>query len=181
MRVTLVRHTSVDVERGTCYGWSDVDVSTTFEQEAEQTRRQLSAMVFDRVYCSPLTRARRLAAYCGYGDAVTDERLREMNMGRWEMLRYDDIADPYLHRWYADYLNLPTPGGESYRMLYARVAAFLDELRLTRRADGQPLTHVAIFAHGGVLLSAGVYAGIYDESTMFSHLTPYGGVVTLDI
>lgn len=175
MRVTLIRHTSVAVEKGTCYGWSDVPVSDTFAQEAAATKSRLDGKTFDIVFTSPLRRARLLAAYCGYPSARVDDRLREMSMGQWEMRRYDDIDDPYLQRWYADYLNLPTPGGESYRMLFARVADFLDELRQSS------CDTAAVFAHGGVLLSAGVYCGMYDEETMFSHLTPYGGVIEMDI
>ena len=41
---------------------------------------------------SPLTRARKLAAYCGYPNPTLDDRLKEMNMGDWEMRLYDDIA-----------------------------------------------------------------------------------------
>jgi hypothetical protein len=34
MKVTLIRHTRVGVPQGTCYGWSDVPLAETFEQEA---------------------------------------------------------------------------------------------------------------------------------------------------
>ena len=34
MDIVLIRHTSVGVEKGTCYGWSDVPVADTFETEA---------------------------------------------------------------------------------------------------------------------------------------------------
>ena len=32
MKVTLIRHTKVDVPKGTCYGWSDVPVANSFEE-----------------------------------------------------------------------------------------------------------------------------------------------------
>ena len=104
MRVTMIRHTSVAVPKGTCYGWSDVPVADTFEQEAAVTRAKLEGMVFDQVYSSPLTRATKLAAYCGFPSPVLDDRLKEMNMGDWEMQRYDDICDEALQRWYDDYM-----------------------------------------------------------------------------
>ena len=85
MEVILIRHTSVAVPRGTCYGWSDVDVSESFEQEAAMTKKKLEGMVFDHVFSSPLRRARKLAAYCGYDNPTLDDRLKEMNMGDWEM------------------------------------------------------------------------------------------------
>ncbi len=171
MEVILIRHTSVDVPPGTCYGWSDVPVAASFEQEAEVTRQNLSDYgTFDAVFSSPLTRARKLAAYCGFPDATTDDRLKEMNMGDWEMQRYDDIQDPYKETWYSDYLHLPTPHGESFPMQYHRVSDFLDELRQ------RPYQRVAIFAHGGVLICAGIYAHLFTVSDAWSHLTPYGGM-----
>jgi len=176
MEIVLVRHTSVDVPAGTCYGQTDVPVASTFEAEAAVTKRALKAYVpFDRVYSSPLSRAMQLAAYCGYPDATTDVRLMEMSMGQWEMQRYSDISDPYLQQWYDDYLHLPTPGGESFPMLYARVAAFLDELR------AQPYRRVAVFAHGGVLISAGLYGGLFDSAHAWEHQTGFGGLQRIEI
>ena len=175
MEIYLARHTSVDVPRGTCYGFSDVPLRTTFRHEAAATRLRLSGLTFDHVYTSPLSRAAKLAAYCGYPDAERDERLKEMNMGEWEMKRFDDITDERLKLWYDDYLNRPATGGESFRDLYARVSAFLDQLRR------EHFRRVAIFAHGGVLVCAQVYAGEIPLEDGFKHLTPYGGVVRINL
>ena len=41
MKVTLIRHTRVGVPKGTCYGWSDVPLAETFEEEAATTRKNL--------------------------------------------------------------------------------------------------------------------------------------------
>ncbi|MBQ9667703.1 MAG: alpha-ribazole phosphatase [Prevotella sp.] len=176
MEIILVRHTSVDVPKGTCYGQTDVEVAPTFEQEAALTKQALAEYVpFDRVYTSPLKRAVKLAAYCGYPDATPDARLMEMAMGDWEMQRYDDITDPSLQEWYEDYMHLPTPGGESFPVLRARVAAFLDEL------SAKPYRRVAVFAHGGVLISAGLYAGLFAEQHAWDHLVPFGGLQRIEI
>ncbi len=176
MQVVLIRHTSVAVPRGTCYGQTDVPVSDTFEQEAEQTLRNLQPfMPLDAVYSSPLTRARKLAAYCGYPTPTVDARLMEMNMGQWEMQLYDEIQDPHLQAWYHDYMHLPTTGGEAFPDLRARVASFLDQLRQ------QEHERVAIFAHGGVLVAAGLYAGLYTEENAWNHLVPFGGLITIEL
>ncbi len=177
----MIRHTSVGVPKGTCYGWTDVPVAATFEQEAAETKRNLENMLngnsLDMVFSSPLTRARKLAAFCGYDTPVTDDRLKEMNMGDWEMMRYDDIEskDPAILKWYNDYMNLAATNGESYRLLYQRVADFLDELRQ------KDYERVAIFAHGGVLICAGVYARLFPEEECFSHLVPYGGIQLIEL
>ena len=176
MQVVLIRHTSVAVPRGTCYGQTDVPVSDTLEQEAEQTLRILQQfMPFDAVYSSPLTRARKLAVYCGYPTPTVDARLMEMNMGQWEMQLYDEIQDPHLQAWYQDYMHLPTTGGDAFPDFRARVASFLDQLRQ------QEHERVAIFAHGGVLVAAGLYAGLYTEENAWDHLVPFGGLITIEL
>ncbi|MBQ4296309.1 MAG: alpha-ribazole phosphatase [Prevotella sp.] len=173
MRVTLIRHTSVAVPPGTCYGWSDVPLADTFEEEAETPRRALQAMAIDHAWTSPLSRARRLAQYCGFADATPDPRLREMHMGDWEMQRYDDIRDEALQRWYDDYMHLPATGGESFPMLRRRVGAFLDELRT------MPYRHVAVFTHAGVIVAAGLHVQLYGEAEAFTHQPPYGGMMDI--
>lgn len=175
MEVVLIRHTSVNVPRGTCYGWSDVPVAQTFEQEAAVTKRNLGDVAFDCVYSSPLTRARKLAAYCGYAEPVLDERLKEMNMGDWEMRHFDDIEDENLQKWYDDFLHTPTTNGESFELFYGRVASFLDELK------GKSYNRVAVFAHGGVLMCAGIYAKLYTEEDAFNHQPEYGDIVRISI
>ena len=70
MKVTMIRHTSVDVPKGMCYGWSDVPVAPTFEQEATETKKSLEGKSFDCVFSSPLTRAKKLAAFCVGGSPI---------------------------------------------------------------------------------------------------------------
>ena len=176
MDVVLIRHTSVGVPKGTCYGWSDVPVADTFEAEASETKKNLGSVKFDAVFSSPLTRAKKLAAYCGFDSPFIDERLKEMNMGEWEMKKFDEINDPQLQKWYDHYIDTPTTGGESFRDLYHRVSHFLNELR-----THDEIHRVAIFAHGGVLICAQVFAGEIDIEKGMAHLTPYGGVIKINI
>jgi alpha-ribazole phosphatase len=41
MKVILIRHTRVDVPKGTCYGWTDVPLADTFLKEAAITENNL--------------------------------------------------------------------------------------------------------------------------------------------
>lgn len=127
MKVYLVRHTSVDVAPGTCYGQTDVPLRASFQEEAEACKKALqdTGMHFSRIYTSPLSRCTRLAAYCGFPGAERDERLKEMNMGEWEMQRFEEITDPRIQEWYDDYLRVRTTGGESFMDVLARVSDFL--------------------------------------------------------
>jgi alpha-ribazole phosphatase len=176
MEVILIRHTAVDVPMGTCYGQTDVPLKASFEEEAAVTRAALEACgPIDHAYTSPLSRCTRLAAFCGYPDAEHDARILEIDFGEWEMMLFDDISDPHLQAWYADHINTPVTGGESFMQQYARVSRFLDELRT------KPWHRVAVFAHGGVLVSAQVYAGLVTPEAAFAALPPFGGLVRITL
>lgn len=176
MEVILIRHTSVDVPPGVCYGQTDVPLKPTFEAEAAVTAENLKAYLpFDHIYASPLTRCVRLATYCGYPNAERDKRIMEINFGKWEMKPFEQNDDPRLQEWYADYMNVAATGGESFAMQYRRVSQFLDELK------NKPYKRVAIFAHGGVLICAQLYAGTIKAEEAFDALTPYGGIIRIKL
>lgn len=175
MTVYFVRHTSVDVPQGVCYGQTDVPLCPTFEEEAAQTAVNLQGICFDKAYTSPLSRCTRLAAYCGYPDAERDDRIKELNFGDWEMRRFDEIADTNLEKWYNDYLHVRATNGESFKDQHNRVAAFLDEIRQSSYKK------IVVFAHGGVLINAQIYAGFIKPEEAFDALTPYGGIIKIDL
>ena len=175
MEIYLIRHTSVDVPEGTCYGQTDVPTRDTFETEAAITREKLEGLEFDNVFTSPLTRASKLATSCGFPDAEQDTRLMEMSMGDWEMQKFDEIKDQNLQAWYDNYLHVRSTNGESFEDLYERVSSFLRDL------GRMPYKRVAIFAHGGVLMAARVYACQITPEEAFRALTPYGGIINLNL
>jgi alpha-ribazole phosphatase len=55
------------------------------------------------------------------------------------------------------------------------VSAFLDELK----QKGEH--HIAIFAHGGVLICAGIYGGLFPQEKAFENLVNYGGIERISI
>ena len=174
MEVILLRHTTPDVPPGTCYGQSDVPLKETFEEEAAAAKAALDACgPIDYAYTSPLTRCTRLAAFCGYPDAERDPRIMEIHFGEWEMQPFDQIIDPNLQRWFADHIHTPVTGGESFMQQCERVGRFLDDLRK------KPWRRVVVFAHGGVLVAARVYAGLVTPEEAFADLPPFGGLIKL--
>jgi broad specificity phosphatase PhoE len=74
--------------------------------------------------------------------------LREMNMGCWEGLTYDEVKEQYpeqIEKKFADFINYRIPGGETIPEVENRVFNQLDELLQTHRGK-----HLAIVAHGGI-------------------------------
>lgn len=176
MKITLVRHTAVDVSEGVFYGHTDVPLKDTFEAEAEATMSHIPDLEYDAVYTSPLSRAKKLATYCGYPDAIEEKRIKEISFGDWEMKGFGDIDDPYFQEWFLDTLHKAPPHGESFTNLYERTVEFLEELQANKELD-----NVLIFAHGGVLISAQVFAGVVPMDDAFTVLPPYGGVIEIEI
>jgi alpha-ribazole phosphatase len=178
MELILIRHTAVAVPFGTCYGQSDVQLKNSFEEEAEIVKSKLKEYNIGNVYTSPLSRCTRLADYCGYNDAERDDRLKEMFMGDWEMQMFNDINDPQLLKWGENYYYERTTNGESFEDMFKRVSSFLDEIKEKEKNINKK---TAIFAHGGVLLSAQLYSGNVKIEGIYSDLTPYGGIIELII
>lgn len=177
MKLVLIRHTSVDVSPGVCYGKSDVPLSSSFEEEAKNVCLKLQKYSFDRVYTSPLSRCVSLAEYCGFPHAVRDDRLIEMNFGEWEMQNFDDISDPRLQEWYADYMNVAPTGGESAMNQRERFESFIQSLK-----EGNKSLHtVAAFTHGGILIHSLVLFRGKSYADAFATALPYGSIIELDI
>jgi len=91
MRLTLIRHTSLQIPAGVCYGQTDVDVAATFMHEATHARDKLKHLTFDAVFSSPLQRCVKLAHALVTDNIAHDERLKELHFGDWEMRAWDDF------------------------------------------------------------------------------------------
>ena len=168
MNLTLVRHTSVAVAPDICYGQSDVDVSACFEAEAQQVLENLQGKSFDAVYCSPLSRCRKLASFCGYANPVTDKRLMELNFGNWELKAWKEIQDPHLQLWFDNWYNESPTKGESFRAMTERVESFLNEIK------DLSYQQVIIFTHAGVIRSTGIITDRFSPTEAFEYKVGYG-------
>ena len=106
--------------------------------------------------------------------ATDGGRIKEVNFGEWEMKSWNELSsDPRSEAWFKDWVNNPTPNGESLQDQYDRVSDFLNELRKSE------LQKVCLFAHGGVLTCARVYAGEYPLQDAFKNVPSYGAIVKL--
>ncbi len=151
MNIYLIRHTSVLVEGGTCYGRSDVPLTDRFPREAERVKATLLNHTGKGQYeklrfiSSPLSRCVKLTEYLSSSPVKQDSRLLEYHFGQWEMQKWDAIPPRDFTEWMKDYLNIPCPGGESYHRFYRRCGDFLEEL------VSQSENQLAIVTHGGVI------------------------------
>jgi len=144
--IYLVRHTAPAVNRGICYGQTDIDVLESFYEEAAIIKSCLPEMI-EQVHSSPLIRCKKLADHL-FPDAniLTHEALMEINCGKWEMKSWNDIPKKEIDPWMNDFVRVCIPGGESYIDLYERVTNCFSRI-MTANTNG------AIITHGGVIRS----------------------------
>ena len=154
MKLTLVRHTSLDIAPNICYGQSDVDVSAQFDVEQQTLQNKLSKFKFDAIYASPLQRCHKLAkALCAdaalgftHQEIQLDSRLKELHFGDWEMSPWDAIPRDIFDVWANDYANLAPPNGETFTQLQTRAKSFIADV--SNHSQGKD---VLVVTHGGLI------------------------------
>ena len=152
MKLWLVRHARPLIDAGVCYGATDMPADT---QHTVATATQLAPLLPQglTLWTSPLQRCSALA------DQLlvlrpdlflrTDARLREMDFGCWEGLRWDAIPRSAYDDWTANFGAARFGGKESVNELLQRVAA--------ARAEVQALGQDAVWVtHAGVLRAMGL-------------------------
>ncbi len=157
-RVCLLRHAPTEWNRvGRLQGRADLPVSE--EARAEVRRWRLPPWTAAaRAWTSPLRRAVETARLIGRMDAQPVPALVEMDWGRFEGHTLAELraADPVgFAALEARGLDLRPPGGESPRMVVARLAAFFRELA---RLGGDHL----LVTHKGVSRAALALATGWD-------------------
>jgi alpha-ribazole phosphatase len=120
--IFLIRHTTPHVEKGICYGHTDVPVAPSFAIEANIIAKKMDGFEPQALFSSPLGRCAHLTRHLFANHRpVFDERLKELNFGDWEMKRWDDIDQQQLDDWGRDFWSVAPPNGESFEELNRRV------------------------------------------------------------
>lgn len=220
MKITVIRHTSVAVSAGYCYGTADVPLAETARAEMQEVLNELIGRAklrtgnpadgwaerptehsadtwaerpadgsadglaassiehlssgsaasspkhpagasdsrsdgslrtvsssFDAVFCSPLSRCRKLAQFLlPDTDIQVDDRLLELHFGRWEMSSWDSIYQSAEgKRWFENFLHSRCPDGENYHDMTMRIKRFLEDLQSEKHQ------HVLLITHAGVI------------------------------
>lgn len=116
--------TTEDNEAGIATGWLPGRLSAAGREQARELGERRRDDGISIVFVSDLRRAVETAEIAFADSRVTviqDTRLRECNYGE-----LNGTATPLRDR--AAHVDVPYPGGESWRQALARVAGFLDEL-----------------------------------------------------
>ena len=131
MKLFFLRHTSLNVEIDVFYGQTDLDVSDRFEEEVKLIKKKIKNFNIDtnyiKVYSSPLKRCIKLTNKLTE-NYIVDERIKEMNLGDWEMKRMSSISKKEKLDWENNLLSFKIPNGESNNDFLKRLKSFLDDI-----------------------------------------------------
>lgn len=167
MALILLRHTRPLGSDGVCYGITDLAPGPDLANEARRLHAQLPEVT--AILSSPLQRCLRLAEALGKArglEVATDPRLREIDFGAWEGLRWDDIPRDQIDAWAADVAGARPHGGESALMLAGRAGQALEAA-----PEG-----ALVVTHMGVIRAALARAG---EPGAWQARVPFGGWIRL--
>ncbi|AUS04176.1 alpha-ribazole phosphatase [Pseudotamlana carrageenivorans] len=143
MEIYLIRHTTPQVEKGICYGQTDLDLIENFQSEFETVTSKLPQNENISVFSSPLKRCTQLADTLS-NQVILDNRLKELNFGEWELKPWNDIPETEINPWMEDFVSTAVPNGESYTELASRVRSFFQALLILKTQK-----NVVIVSHAG--------------------------------
>lgn len=151
-KLLLVRHGSTGpANKGRFIGSSDIEIDKEILESMDPFSRLVASFTPEHFFCSPLIRTRQTAekinSHIGL-DVEIEEKLREINFGRWEKLTFQEIVqqDPVLvQQWSEGKPDFQFPGGEEVGAFHKRIHHITQEiLRL-------PGESILIVTHGGVI------------------------------
>ncbi|MDD2851155.1 MAG: alpha-ribazole phosphatase [Desulfuromonadaceae bacterium] len=151
-RIHLIRHGQVAGYTQPRYnGQADVALTDYGVGQYHQLKKRLAETGISACYTSDLSRCTTGAGIIcrEFGiEPVARPELRELNIGVWEGLTWQEIQENWPDGWQArlaDLVNYRVPGGENLLDLGARVMPVINEI--VERHKGQ---NVLVVAHGGV-------------------------------
>jgi broad specificity phosphatase PhoE len=151
--IVLIRHAeSVWNAERRWQGQADPPLSARGRAQAAALACTLEHLAFDRLYASDLVRALETARIIGAAHGLApqpDARLRELDVGRWEGRRRDEIEafdGAALLRFDSGDLDAPAGGGESRRAAARRVRAAAAALAVENAG-----CRIALVTHLGVI------------------------------
>ena len=121
----------MNVEKDTFYGQTDLDVSKSFDSELQLIKKKINVLDIDlnkiKIYSSPLKRCLKLAKSLSE-DISVDSRLKEIDLGDWEMKRFSEISKKEIKLWEENLLTYKIPNGETNNDFLLRLSSFTNEI-----------------------------------------------------
>ena len=97
-KLILVRHGQTDMNAQKLYfGKLNPPLNDLGISQAYQAKEKLLGIDYDKIYSSPLERAKQTAEICNYldKDIIFDSKLEEINFGIFEGLTFKEMSEKY--------------------------------------------------------------------------------------
>lgn len=139
-------------------GHMNSDLTQKGIQAAELLSIRMEDIDIDYIISSPIKRAYQTAEIVRGKknvDIITDDGLKEINLGKFEGLTYDEIYEKYsdiMNKIIEDPHNVCYPDGESLNLFHKRVSESIKNILM--KYEGKK---ILIVAHGGVVKSIESY------------------------
>ncbi|MDQ7037916.1 MAG: histidine phosphatase family protein [Aquificota bacterium] len=141
-KLIIIRHAESEWNPvGRYQGLLDPDLTERGREQAELLGRELKKHSPDVLYTSPLKRtletARIIGKHTGL-EPVVDERIREIDHGRWSGLLVEEVKRRFpeeFETWIREPQKARFEGGESLKEVLLRVEEFLEEVRERHRGQ----------------------------------------------
>jgi len=147
----LVRHGAIISVAGKVFiGQTEAPLSEEGVEQAWALRKWLDAVRFSRVISSDLSRSQRtskIIAGCCSTPLEAMPALREINLGDWEGISFDEIRERFPQEYEArgrDIENWRPPHGESFADCRARVYSALEDILMSSHGN------ILLVGHAGV-------------------------------
>ncbi|MEG2019076.1 MAG: histidine phosphatase family protein [Synergistaceae bacterium] len=156
LNIFLLRHGKPDFPHNgmVYYGSTDYPLSEEGFAQARRVQGDLKDVVFDKIYVSPMTRAKQTTEIVFphlYKEAITVDDFREISFGTWEGKTFDEVRSEWDEVYgvpNTTFDRCTPPGGETLFEVQQRVLSKFNEI-LEENKSG----NIVISAHNGVLWS----------------------------
>ncbi|MGL5574908.1 MAG: histidine phosphatase family protein [Sarcina sp.] len=135
-KLYLTRHgETIWNTEGRFQGWANSDLTDLGVKQAKWLERRIRDLQIDIIYSSPTGRAYQTAEILRANrnlKIITDDGLREINVGVWEGKNQEEIKslcmDNHYNFWNVPSMYVPTKGGESYKEMLDRSFNAISEI-----------------------------------------------------
>ena len=161
MTIYCVRHGKTNMNEQKIYnGLIDEDINETGIIQAEELKNEMINIDYDKIYCSPLIRAKHTCEIINVKKCpvIFDNRLMERSLGKLD--GKDFIAEGLSNKdFFSYYYKSSDPKFEDYPTLLNRVHSFLDEI-----IKNESNNNILIVSHGAILRAIHFYFNDFPEN-----------------
>lgn len=161
MKLYVIRHGETDMGQKEIIASEEELLNNNGIEQALKLGNDLKNIKIDKVYCSPIKRARDTLKHLKLDSnipVVIEDRLRERNMGKYTGYRFKDLDWKLFWSYNSEikYKEL-----ESMKDVFKRVSSFIEELRLKENDKT-----ILVITHGGTLRAINWYFNGLDNNIL---------------